>query len=119
MNMHSDFRMDVQQEHKTGRFLTRRLADVTLTPNATPTATHSEAGGSPVSGWTAPGFEPVRATFERNFADGQELGAACAAYVESAPVVDLWGGFRDRARRKPWERETMVPVFSTTKGMAS
>ena len=92
---------------------------MTVTPNATPTVTHSDAGGSPVSGWTAPGFEPVRAAFERNFAAGQELGAACAAYVDGVPVVDLWGGFRDRARREPWERETLVPVFSTTKGMAS
>jgi CubicO group peptidase (beta-lactamase class C family) len=34
-------------------------------------------------------------------------------------VVDLWGGFRDRARRDLWQSDTVVPVFSTTKGMSS
>jgi CubicO group peptidase (beta-lactamase class C family) len=81
--------------------------------------TDSDAGGSPVSGWTAPGFEPVRAAFEHNFAAGQELGAACAAYVDGKCVVDLWGGFRDRVRRELWQADTVVPVFSTTKGMSS
>jgi CubicO group peptidase (beta-lactamase class C family) len=33
--------------------------------------------------------------------------------------VDLWGGFSDNARREPWRAETIVPVFSTTKGMSS
>jgi CubicO group peptidase (beta-lactamase class C family) len=80
---------------------------------------HTQAGGAPISGWTSPGFEPVRAAFEANFAAGRELGAACAAYVDGAPVVDLWGGFCDVGRREPWRQDTMVPVFSTTKGMAS
>jgi CubicO group peptidase (beta-lactamase class C family) len=86
---------------------------------APPVVTDTEAGGSPVSGWTARGFEPVRAAFERNFRAGQELGAACAVYVDGIRVVDLWGGFRDRARRDPWQSDTVVPVFSTTKGMSS
>jgi CubicO group peptidase (beta-lactamase class C family) len=81
--------------------------------------TTSDADGSPVSGWTAPGFEPVRAAFENNFRAGTELGAACAVYVDGTRVVDLWGGFRDRARREAWQSDTVVPVFSTTKGMSS
>jgi len=84
---------------------------MTLTPGAPAVVTDSDAGGSPVSVWTAPGFEPVRATFEHNFAAGHELGAACAVYVDGIPVVDLWGGFRDRARRDPWQSATVV--FST------
>jgi len=93
---------------------------MTLTPGPPAVVTGTEAAdGSPVSGWTAPGFEPVRAAFEHNFATGHELGAACAVYVERIRVVDLWGGFRDRARREPWQSDTVVPVFSTTKGMSS
>ncbi|WP_369028907.1 serine hydrolase domain-containing protein, partial [Nocardia farcinica] len=40
-------------------------------------------------------------------------------YDGDRPVVDLWAGFRDRERVLPWERDTIVPVFSSTKGMAA
>jgi hypothetical protein len=78
-----------------------------VTTTVAPAVSDTTASGSPVSGWTAPGFEPVRAAFERNFTVGFELGAACAAYVDSGLVVDLWGGFRDHARREPWQTETI------------
>jgi CubicO group peptidase (beta-lactamase class C family) len=42
-----------------------------------------------------------------------------AVYREGRKVVDLWGGYRDARDRSPWERDTLVPVFSITKGMAS
>jgi CubicO group peptidase (beta-lactamase class C family) len=71
-----------------------------------------------VHGYTAPGFEPVREEFEHNFRERREVGAACAAYVANEKVVDLWGGLRDRKTRAPWEENTMVMVFSTTKGMS-
>jgi hypothetical protein len=48
-----------------------------------------------IEGWTADGFENVRAAFEKNFADGLELGAAFAAYHRGRLVADLWGGFAD------------------------
>jgi CubicO group peptidase (beta-lactamase class C family) len=69
-------------------------------------------------GYTAPGFEPVRDEFERNLRERGEVGAACAAYVAKEKVVDLWGGLRDREQLEPWEENTMVLVFSTTKGMS-
>lgn len=72
-----------------------------------------------VFGDVQPGYEPVAETFRRQFADGLEVGAACAVFRDGQSVVDLWGGDRDRVRRLPWERDTLVPVFSTTKGMAS
>jgi CubicO group peptidase (beta-lactamase class C family) len=71
-----------------------------------------------VDGYVAPGFEPVRQAFERNFREGRELGAACAAYRGGQKLVDLWGGFRDRARSEPWREDTLVLVCSTTKGVA-
>lgn len=71
-----------------------------------------------IGGHVAPGFEPVRDEFERNFRERGEIGAACAAYVGGDKVVDLWGGLRDKRAQSPWEEDTMVLVFSTTKGMA-
>ncbi len=71
-----------------------------------------------IHGYTAPGFETVREEFERNFAERNEVGAACAAYVAGEKMVDLWGGLRDQKQCEPWEENTMVLVFSTTKGMA-
>jgi CubicO group peptidase (beta-lactamase class C family) len=68
-------------------------------------------------GWVAPGFEPVRQAFADNFARRGELGAACAVYRHGEPVVDLWGGLRDRGLS--WRQDTLVLVFSVTKGMTA
>jgi len=70
-------------------------------------------------GTVAPGFEEVKTEFRRNFAKRGELGAACAIYHKGRKVVDLWGGYRDVKTRAPWEEDTLVLVFSTTKGVAS
>ena len=67
-----------------------------------------------IDGTCAPGFEAVRDAFTRNLAEG-DLGASCAVTVAGELVVDLWGGHRDLARRLPWERDTIVNVWSTTK----
>ena len=71
------------------------------------------------NGWVAPGFERVRAEFERNFAERGEIGAAVAAYWRGEKVVDLWGGRRTPTGDAPWNVDTMVPVMSTTKGLAA
>jgi CubicO group peptidase (beta-lactamase class C family) len=71
---------------------------------------------SDVAGWVAPGFEPVRDAFAANFAAGLEAGAAFAVYRHGEPVVDLWGGVADVATGRPWREDTVVLVFSTTKG---
>jgi CubicO group peptidase (beta-lactamase class C family) len=69
-----------------------------------------------IEGWTAPGFGGVRERFEKNFADGLEVGAAFAAYHRSRKVVDLWGGIADETTERPWAEDTVIVVFSTTKG---
>lgn len=74
--------------------------------------------GKAISGWVAPGFEPVRRAFEMNFDHG-EVGAAYAAYHRGRKVVDLWGGVADVATDRPWGEGTMVLVFSTTKGVTA
>lgn len=72
-----------------------------------------------VQGDVEHGFGAVADAFRANFAAGTEVGAACAVYVDGRPVVDLWGGFRDGVARLPWQRDTMVTMFSTTKGVSS
>jgi CubicO group peptidase (beta-lactamase class C family) len=74
---------------------------------------------APVDGHVEPGFEPVADEFVRNFTQRRELGAACAAYLGGQKVVDLWGGHSDRARRRRWREDTLVVVFSTSKGLAA
>jgi CubicO group peptidase (beta-lactamase class C family) len=72
-----------------------------------------------VHGLVAPGFEEVRAEFERNFTERGEIGAAVAAYWRGEKVVDLWGGRRTPDGDAPWNEDTMVVVMSTTKGLAA
>ncbi|CAL9370309.1 hypothetical protein SUDANB176_00854 [Streptomyces sp. enrichment culture] len=72
--------------------------------------------GVRVHGHCEPRFTAVRAAFEENFREREELGAAVAVTVDGRTVVDLWGGWADPARTRPWERDTLVNVWSTTKG---
>ena len=67
----------------------------------------------------APGFEEVREEFEANFARRGEVGAAVAAYRGGEKVVDLWGGLRDPRRGEPWLQDTLILVYSTSKGLAA
>ena len=54
-----------------------------------------------------------------NFADRGDVGASVAVSIEGETVVDLWGGYRDRAQTLPWEENTIINVYSTTKTMAA
>lgn len=72
-----------------------------------------------IGGGVEAGFEEVRAEFVRNFDARGEIGAACAVWFRGRPVVDLWGGWSDPVARTPWQRDTVVMVYSTTKGMTA
>jgi CubicO group peptidase (beta-lactamase class C family) len=61
-------------------------------------------------------FSAVREEFERNFLDRGEVGGSVCVTVDGSTVVDLWGEVADRATRRPWERDTLVLVWSCTKG---
>ncbi|MCB0977812.1 MAG: beta-lactamase family protein [Acidimicrobiales bacterium] len=63
-------------------------------------------------------FTAVRDQFEKNFEDGLELGASVCVTKDGETVVDLWAGDADTAGR-PWERDTICNVWSTTKTMAA
>ena len=73
----------------------------------------------PIGGTTLPEFSELRREFVKNFAERGDLGAACAVYYRGRKVVDLWGGYRDLKTRAPWNEDTLVLVFSTTKGIAA
>ena len=72
-----------------------------------------------VRGHVSQGFEAVREVFADNFARRRELGGACCAYHRGEKVVDLWGGIRNKQTGDPWEQDTMVIVYSATKGLAA
>ena len=74
---------------------------------------------SPIGGLCPPRFAAVRAAFEANFAEGRELGARFAFAVDGEIVVDLLGGWADRAQTRPFAEDTLTSVFSTTKAMAA
>ncbi|WP_374453084.1 serine hydrolase domain-containing protein [Phenylobacterium sp.] len=64
-------------------------------------------------------YAGARAAFEANLDSGADIGASFCATVEGETVVDLWGGFADEARTRPWQRDTIVNVYSTTKTMTA
>ena len=72
-----------------------------------------------IDGVVASGFNDVRTEFERNFAERGDIGAAVAAYWRGEKVVDLWGGRRTPEGDQLWNKDTMVVVNSTTKGLAA
>ena len=61
----------------------------------------------------------MRDAFVENFARRHELGGGCCAYHHGEKVVDLWGGIRNKQTGEPWEQDTMVIVYSATKGLAA
>ena len=65
------------------------------------------------------GFEKVRDAFVSNFEDGLEMGAAVAVYYRGKLVVDLAAGVRNRSIGAAYSRDTLQPVFSTTKGITA
>jgi CubicO group peptidase (beta-lactamase class C family) len=74
---------------------------------------------SNVHGHCDPRFQGVREVFEQSFQRGDELGASICITLEGESVVDLHGGYADEARTLPWQPDSLVNVFSTTKGMTT
>jgi CubicO group peptidase (beta-lactamase class C family) len=72
-----------------------------------------------VRGFADDRFAPVRAVFEDGLASGAEVGASVCVTVDGEAVVDLWGGFADAERTRPWQRDTIVNVYSATKTMTA
>ena len=72
-----------------------------------------------IEGTCDPRFAGVRDAFAENFATHDDLGAAVAVMLDGQMIVDLWGGHADVARTRPCRRDTIVHVYSTTKGIVA
>ncbi len=72
-----------------------------------------------IEGTSDPCFKRVKEVFADSFTNGIEVGAAVAATIDGKSVIDLWGGHADKAKTRPWTRDTLVNVYSTTKGLAA
>jgi CubicO group peptidase (beta-lactamase class C family) len=72
-----------------------------------------------IHGHADPRFAGVRDAFAANFARGEDVGASVAVTLGGELVVDLWGGHADAAKTRPWQRDTIVNVYSTTKTMTA
>ncbi len=68
-----------------------------------------------IHGYCDERFETVKEAFLKNFEDDLEVGASFAATIDGEFVVDMWAGYADTSKTIPWERDTIVNVFSTTK----
>jgi len=73
---------------------------------------------TPIHGHCDPRFAAVQEAFAKNFDEGLEVGASFSAVLEGETVVDLWAGDAD-GEGHPWQRDTLVNVYSTTKVMAA
>lgn len=64
-------------------------------------------------------FNDVRETLAANLAKDSDVGASVAVTLDGEVVVDIWGGWADEDHSRPWERDTITNVWSTTKTMTS
>jgi CubicO group peptidase (beta-lactamase class C family) len=70
-------------------------------------------------GFTSDRFTAVRTAFDANLANGEDIGASFCATRNGEVVADLWGGYADEAKTRPWVKDTIVNVYSTTKTMTA
>ncbi len=72
-----------------------------------------------IQGNTDAKFSKLKDALAANFSDGYEHGAAIAVMLDGKLVVDLWAGYADKAKKKLWQRDTVVNVWSSTKGIVA
>lgn len=75
--------------------------------------------GSDIGGHADPRFAAVVDRFRRDFVDDEAVGASLAVMIDGEMVIDLWGGFQNPERTRPWERDTLVCTMSAAKGIAA
>ncbi len=72
-----------------------------------------------IGGFCDERFQLLRDVFAYNFKKGVDVGASLAVTVDGKFVVDMWAGYADAEKNRPWEKDTIVNVFSTTKNMTA
>jgi len=64
-------------------------------------------------------FQETFELFKRNIESDEEVGASFAVYKDGKPIIDLYGGFQDRDKKISWNKDTLVNVHSTSKGIVA
>ena len=72
-----------------------------------------------IEGYCDDRFLEAKTLFERNIKNGFELGGAVSVELRGKKIIDLWGGYTDQAKTTLWHENTIINVFSTTKGIAA
>jgi len=72
-----------------------------------------------IFGYCDPRFEQVADVLRHSLESKFEVGASFAVEIEGEMVMDLWGGHKDAERTMPWQQDTIVNVFSVTKGVTA
>jgi CubicO group peptidase (beta-lactamase class C family) len=70
-------------------------------------------------GYCDPQFEKVKRAFEDNFKLRGDVGASVAIYKDGERRVELWGGDFGPDEHQAWTQETLVNIWSTTKGVTA
>ena len=71
----------------------------------------------PLNGYCERRFQPVLEAFIENYRTEDEVGSAVSVVVDGRCVIDLWGGWRDAARQREWQHDTIVCMMSVSKGI--
>lgn len=75
----------------------------------------SEINGVLVNGHWDKRFDATIEQFAKHFTTGEDLGASFALSQDGELVVDVWAGHLDEEKSEPWQENTIVNVFSSTK----
>ena len=58
-------------------------------------------------------FGKVQDLLNKHIYLGNELGASICINIDGTNVVDIWGGYMDSSCTRPWNQDTLAPVWST------
>jgi hypothetical protein len=53
-----------------------------------------------INGYCEEKYNPVKKIFENYFLKEEEIGASFAIYKEGKPLIDLYGGFKNKNNKK-------------------
>lgn len=84
-------------------------------PTADAEVTWTQESSTTVSGLCDERFAGVRERFAAHIDSNADVGASFAVFIEGRPVIDLWGGYFDLTYSRPWERDTIVHLYSSSK----
>lgn len=90
-----------------------------MSPAANERQERDGTGMTQISGSCEPEFSGLRDVLSGLIDSGADVGASVAVVVEGRPVVDVWGGWADEARTRPWNSDTITNVWSTTKTVSA